>query len=93
MSDLSEDDGVIAVLLHRLETQRLPRALALKDKVDSGDRLDAVDMDFLEQVFRDAANIEPLVERHPEYQELVGQVTNLYKMITDKALENEQRGD
>ena len=34
MSESSEDLGLITVLLQRLETQRLPRALALKEKVD-----------------------------------------------------------
>ena len=40
MSESTEDVGLITVLLQRLETQRLPRALALKDKVDRGELLD-----------------------------------------------------
>jgi hypothetical protein len=39
MADASKDDGIIQVLAERLETQRLPRALSLKAKVDGGETL------------------------------------------------------
>ncbi|MGH2523852.1 MAG: hypothetical protein ACREXX_00200 [Gammaproteobacteria bacterium] len=90
MSESSEDVGLITVLLQRLETQRLPRALALKDKVDRGELLDDFDIGFLEEVFADASNVRPLVVQHPEYQDLAARMMNLYKEITDKALENEK---
>jgi hypothetical protein len=90
MSDSKEDLGVVTVLLQRLERQRLPRAFALKEKVDRGERLDDYDIAFLEEVFADANMIKPLVERHPEHQALVSSVVNLYKEITDRALENEK---
>lgn len=90
MSESSEDLGLITVLLQRLETQRLPRALALKDKVDRGELLDDFDIGFLEEVFADASNVRPLVAQHPEYQDLAARMMNLYKEITDKALENEK---
>jgi hypothetical protein len=90
MSESSEDLGVITVLLERLETQRLPRALALKDKVDRGELLDEFDLGFLNEVFADASNLRPLAARHPEYQELAARMMHLYKQITDKALENQK---
>ncbi|MFH0341877.1 MAG: hypothetical protein ACHBNF_07035 [Chromatiales bacterium] len=90
MSKSSEDLGLITVLLERLETQRLPRALALKDKVDRGECLDDFDLGFLNEVFADANNLRTLVARHPEYQELVARMMDLYKQITDKALQNEK---
>ncbi|MGH8471409.1 MAG: hypothetical protein ACREVJ_02890 [Gammaproteobacteria bacterium] len=90
MSELSEDLGLITVLLERLETQRLPRALALKDKVDRGELLDDFDIGFLEEVFADTSNVRPLVARHPEYQKLAARMMDLYKQITDKALQNEK---
>ena len=91
MSESSQDTGLLAVLLERLEKQRLPRALDLKTKVDQGDLLDERDLRFLHEMLADASAAKPLLERHPEYHELAGRALNLYKQITDKALENEQR--
>jgi hypothetical protein len=90
MSESSEDVGLITVLLQRLETQRLPRALALKEKVDRGELLDDFDLGFLEEVFADTSGIRPFLAQHPEYQELAARMMHLYKEITDKALENEK---
>ena len=90
MSESSEDLGVVTVLLQRLETQRLPRALALKAKVDRGELLDDFDLGFLEEVFADTSSIRPFLAQHPEYQGLAARMMNLYKEITDKALQNEK---
>jgi len=90
MTDKSEDAGVIAVLVQRFESERLPRALDLKEKVDQGETLNDIDIAFLEQVLEDANKLGPLLERHDEYHKLVAQATSLYKEITDKALANEK---
>ncbi len=90
MADTSKDTGLIEVLAKRLETQRLPRALSLKEMVDRGEKLAEVDIHFLETVFEDAQRIRPLVDRHPEWQDLAAKMIHLYKEITDKALENEK---
>ena len=90
MNESSQDAGLIAVLMERLEKQRLPRALSLKDKVDRGELLDDFDLAFLDEVLADANTIRPLLERHPEYQSLAARMLGLYKDITDKAMENEK---
>ncbi len=90
MADTSKDAGLIQVLAKRLETKRLPWALSLKEKVDRGETLDEFDIQFLTEVFEDAQHIRPLVDRHPEWQDLATRLVQLYKEITDKALENEQ---
>ena len=90
MTDTSKDAGLIQILAQRLETERLPRALALKEKVDRGETMDESDIAFLEQVFKDSESIRPLVDRHPEWQGLAAKMMLLYKEITDKALENEE---
>ena len=95
MTDDSKDAGLIQVLAERLENQRLPRALALKEKVDQGETLTEFDITFLEEVFEDAQRIQPLLDRHPDWQPLAAKMIHLYKEITDKALETHkaQGGD
>ena len=39
MAEKSEDAGLIAVLIERFESERLPRALELKEKVDKGEKI------------------------------------------------------
>lgn len=90
MVDESFDAGLIEVLAKRLEQQRLPKALALKEKVDRGEKLNDFDIQFLEEVTQDARQVGDLVERHPEWQDLAAQMMHLYKEITDKALQNEK---
>ena len=48
MSDPTEDPGLIEVILERLEKQRLPGLLAIKEKVDGGISPDDFALDFLE---------------------------------------------
>jgi hypothetical protein len=92
MSDSSQKDaGTIQVLLTRLETVRLPRALELQKRVERGERLEESDTQFLSRVFEEARGALPLVTRHPELQPLISQLTSLYTQITSKALENEQK--
>ena len=93
MSEPSKDAGMIQVLADRLEKQRLPRALDIKEKVDKGGVLDKFDIEFLEQVFEDANTIKPLLARHPEWQELAARMVHLYKEITETALKNEGSAD
>lgn len=90
MTETSKDAGLIQVLAQQLETKRLPRALSLKEKVDGGATLNDVDIEFLEGVFQDARSVSTLVDRHPEWQDLATKMIQLYKEITEKALENEE---
>ena len=91
MRESKKDAGVIQVVVERLEKHRLPRALALKEMVDRGERLGQMDIDFLEGVFQDAAQIKPLLDAHSDWQDLASRMMQLHKEITAKALENEQR--
>ena len=91
MESSQTDAGTIQALLQRLNNQRLPRALALQEKVNRGERLDDGDVDFLKRVFEDAENARGLVGRNPELATLVTRLVSLYAGITQKALENEQK--
>ena len=90
MKNSDNDLGVITALLERFEKYRLPAALKLKEKVDNGGLLDKRDMMFLETVEADSKKIQPLIDKYPQYDELVKRATNLYREITAKALENEK---
>ena len=86
----STDEGVLTVIVERMQEQRFPRALELKAKVDAGEILDDFDIDFLERVFEDCTRLNPLLDRHPDYQDLAARMMNLYHAITTQALANEQ---
>ena len=90
MSDSNIDTGLIEVLLERLEKQRLPRLLDIKKKVDEGTPLEDFDLDYLESSMSDARDAIPLIDRHPEYQSLAAKVMDLYKEISERALQIEK---
>jgi hypothetical protein len=85
-----KEAGIIQALAERLEKQRLPMALQLKEKVDQGGLLNEADIAFLEEVFAGSAQLKPILDAHPEWQELAARMIGLYGEITAKALENEQ---
>ncbi len=91
MTDTSKDTALIQVLVERLEKIRLPIALELKEKVDQGELLNDREIEYLEEVLGDVDTIKPLIDRHPEWQDLVAQMASLYNEITTKALENESK--
>ena len=90
MSNEVSDTGLIEVLLERLEKQRLPRLLDIEIKVDAGEPLLDEDLVFLENAITDGRKAMPLIDRHPEYHHLAVQVVELYKKITEKALQIEK---
>lgn len=91
MENETQEHGVLAVVIERLEEQDLPRALDLKDKLDQGGVLDDMDIGFLERVFADADELKPLLDRHPEYQNLAARLMDLYHAIMAQALKNEPK--
>jgi len=91
MADQSKEAGIITVLMLRLERERLPMALDIMAKVDRGERLGDWDIVFLEKVCTDARRTRSLLDGHHEYDVLIVSMIHLYKMITDKALENERQ--
>ena len=93
MTESSTDAGTIQVLVEQLEKRELPRLLSMKEKVKAGEVLEDFEIEFLEQVIKDASTTKPLLDRHPEWQPLAAKVFALYKEITEKALENQTAAD
>ena len=91
MNKPTQDAGVIAALLQRLETLRLPRLLAIQEKVDAGEPLGDLELQFMERTIADVQDILPIIDRHPEYQQITTQVISLYKDISEKALQLENK--
>jgi hypothetical protein len=90
MSEESEDQGIIQVIVDRMEKQRLPIALELQEKVNRGDTLNDLDLEFLDNVLHDYQKIRAMLDKYPAWQPLAARMVNLYNEITTKALENEQ---
>ncbi len=92
MSNETKDKIILEALLERFEKQRLPRLLDIKKKVDSGDKLDKYEIEFLEEVFSDAKKNEHYMAiSDDELKMIIMKALSLYKEITNKALENEQK--
>lgn len=90
MSEETEDQGIIQVVVDRLEKQRLPVALELLEKVNNGGTLNDLDLAFLDKVFQDTQNNKAMLEKYPAWQPLAARMISLYNEITTKALENEK---
>ena len=93
MSEETADQGVIQAIVERMEKLRLPMALELQDKVNKGETLNDLDLEFLENVLRDSRRISGMLEKYPAWQPLAARMLGLYNEITTKALENEQNSN
>jgi hypothetical protein len=90
MSEVSKDLGVLAVLAKRMTEERLPKALELKERIDKGGVLNDLDLNFLEQIVKEAGELKPIIERNPTAREVGARMLQLYREITEKALANEK---
>jgi hypothetical protein len=91
--DLTErQEGILVAKVQRFEQQWLPRLLSIKEQVDHGERLNSLDLIFLQEVLQDTNNDQRYVSEHAEWQDMAARLIHLYNEITAKALENERKG-
>lgn len=93
MDQNEKDKGLLQVLLDRFNKQRLPRALALEKKVNSGELLDDYDHKYIEDLKKDASQVRAIIERNPEYKELAENIINLWNEIIEKDIENRKKAN
>lgn len=87
-----DDTATIHALLERLTHMRLPRVLAIKKRVDNGERLTDDDITFLKDAMEDAQDGQKYVARNPQFHALGAQIVQLYGEIVSRAVENERAG-
>ena len=87
---VSDEEGVLFVLLERFNHQRLPRVLDIQKKVNKGEKLNDLDIQYFEQLFKDATQVLSLADKHPEHQVLATKIIGLYHEVIEEALGNEK---
>jgi hypothetical protein len=90
MEHVNKEMGIAITIMERFEKQTLPDLLWIKGRVDKGELLSDGDMEFLEQISKNATEIKPLIDAQPEWQSLYARAINLYEEIIAKALANQQ---
>lgn len=90
MSNQLNDTGVILVMIQRFERQRLPRIIKIKERLDNGNKLTEFEIEYMSEALHDARSLLPYLDRHQEYKPLFARVIHYYKIISDKALANEE---
>jgi hypothetical protein len=86
---MSDDQGVIYVLLEHFVRHLHPRAMALERKLEAGERLDDAEIAHIAQVIEDTRLLRPLIDRHPEHRDIAEGVIGLYAALARRAWQNE----
>lgn len=89
MYSSSDEIGIITAFAEELEKHSIPRALAVKKRVEGGDTLNEIDIMHFEQMLANASSMMPMLKHHPEYQKLITELASLYHEISEHALQNE----
>ena len=82
--------GVIQSLVREYEHQRCPRLFRLKDKIDRGEAINDIDMQYICKQLKDASLAMHLTVNYPELVEFCLIMGHLCKDICDGALENQK---
>ncbi len=91
-SDL-EHTAISALLIERFVKYRLPALMKMKEEVAAGKKLSDGEIEVLRRILDRSKQIEALLHKFPEFEELVAKIIDLYHEITEQALKNESRQD
>ena len=89
MSESRQNKILIQLLVQHLLRQGIPRMLQLKEKLTRGEPLSEFDITFLNQMISESTRLQVLVAKQPQYHSLIGRMAELYREITQRALDNE----
>lgn len=89
LADSLKDRGIYMAILLRFEKYTLPRAVAIKGKVEQGEKLADHDIVFLKKVLSNIQRYKYLIDRHPEYHNIESRAIWMYTQIIAIALKNE----
>ncbi|MFW1676586.1 hypothetical protein ACFVYJ_02235 [Pontibacter sp. JAM-7] len=78
--------GSAAVLIIHFEEKLLPKAFALKERLEQDADLEDQDIAFLEQLFGQVQNLQSLAHNQPEIQPFAAGVVSLYQSLTQLAV-------
>ena len=90
MNQKEADKATLTAIMDRFTNWRYPRAIAIYERLQSGEKATKADLEFLDRVAEAAQEIMPIIERNPEYHEIGAKAIALYRDLTELALKNEQ---
>ena len=82
--------GVIQSLVMEYERHKLPRIFRLKDKIDRGEIINDIDLEYICKQLKDASLAMHLTVHYPELQDFCLIMGHLCKDICEGALENQK---
>ena len=83
--------GVIQSLIQEYEDHRCPRLFRLKDKVDRGEAINDIDLEFIHKQLKDACIAMHMTVHYPELQDFCLIMGHLCKDICEGALQNQSQ--
>lgn len=89
MNEKQLTEGSITAVLNRLQTQVLPRILAIKERLDQGEKVSPEDIRYLKLGLSDAMHAKILFDHHLEFRDISARIVALYRDISAQALRNE----
>ena len=81
--------GVIQSLAQEYEHHRLPRLFRLKDKIDRGEAINDIDLEYMCKQLKDTSLAMHLIVNYPELREFCLIMGHLCKDICEGALHNQ----